>query len=212
MPDYKQITIDYIEGRIGASEFLHIRETDSGLTEWLQSLVPEGMTMTVWRDERVQVLPYKVFEDINVRHKPGTIGHTMDTQDGLYNLLKGAFPDITIVKDQALRDKFSIMLDLTPDWIGGAEYENSGLFEKILAEVPEGTSKTKRNKYVKARLKEYFQCEKSWPRWIQEPEWPFCNGKPMKFVKTVAKIRGEWYCHHFIDIETGEEKVVEEFF
>ena len=91
--------------------------------------------------------------------------------------------------------------------------EESGIIDRIIAEVPENMPKTKRKKLVKDKIKEAFHVTgRSYPRWIQSPEWPMSGGVPMKFVGTVIKCGGEVYEHHFADVETGERCTVEEAF
>ena len=77
---------------------------------------------------------------------------------------------------------------------------------------------SKRIKEVKSRIKAAFHVSGIiYPRWVQEAEWPVSpNGKPMKFVKQKRK-KGKEYenmlytLFYFEDVDTGEERVVEQF-
>ncbi len=40
----------------------------------------------------------------------------------------------------------------------------------------------KRKKYLESKISEDFKFNVDVPRWIQDPEWPFDEGKPMLFV------------------------------
>jgi hypothetical protein len=78
--------------------------------------------------------------------------------------------------------------------------------------------KNKRIKEVKSRIKEAFHVSGIiYPRWVQEAEWPLsASGKPMKFVGQKRK-KGKEYegmlytLFYFEDVDTGEERVVEQF-
>ncbi|WP_338509919.1 hypothetical protein VRC22_24385 [Pseudomonas poae] len=36
--------------------------------------------------------------------------------------------------------------------------------------------------WLKEKIKTDFRCHKTQPKWLQGPEWPIENGKPMVFV------------------------------
>ena len=102
--------------------------------------------------------------------------------------------------------------------IGGVEVEEAGIIEDILNSVPETLSESKRIKEVKSRIKKTFHVSGIvYPRWVQEAEWPVsASGKPMRFVKQKRK-KGKEYenmlytLFYFVDPDTGEERIVEQF-
>lgn len=48
------------------------------------------------------------------------------------------------------------------------------------------------------------------PRWVQGPEWPMGKQSPMKFERQEKK--GELVKYFFVDVDTGEEKVIEQLY
>ena len=90
--------------------------------------------------------------------------------------------------------------------IGGVEVTET--IENIIRELPENLSKSKRIALARSRIKDAFHIEgRKWPYWIQEPDWPANNGKPMKYVSTV-RLNADQREHHFVDVDTGEERIV----
>ena len=110
--------------------------------------------------------------------------------------------------------RIQITKDLSEDIAG----RHVIVIEDILDSVPETLPKSKRIKEVKSRIKEAFHVSGIiYPRWVQEAEWPVSpNGKPMRFVKQKRK-KGKEYenmlytLFYFEDVDTGEERIVEQF-
>lgn len=92
------------------------------------------------------------------------------------------------------------------------------VIENILDGIPRDLSLTKRRQLCKERIKQAFHIEgNKFPRWVQGGEWPIGqNNKPMKFIGQKRK-RGKGYdqmlytLYTFEDVETGEQKIVEQF-
>lgn len=141
----------------------------------------------------------------------GTLGYYLNLHSAIARYYEAAYPQENVKKDNSLDEKFGLMLDICPDYIGGTEIEEAGIIEKIIAEAPQDLPKSKRIKLLKEKVKQAFHIEaRVRPYWIQEPEWPVNNGRPMKFVRTEKKHGGEVKLHHFVDVETGETRVVED--
>lgn len=118
---------------------------------------------------------------------------------------------MSIKPDPSFKKLFGLLLRACPSYIDGNDVWDSGILEAFAAECPDEWSDTKKIKHIKARIIEEFHLEdKKYPRWWQNPDWPFANGKPMKYVKTTVKYKNEWYQHHFVDLETGEERIVDD--
>ena len=123
--------------------------------------------------------------------------------------IKKFFPDDDITVDNSIKELYGLFLDCVPSYIGGREAE--ALIEGIFSSVSDDLPKTKRKALITQKIKEAFHIEgRKHPYWIQEPEWPFSNSKPMKYVKTV-KVNSEKSHHYFVDVYTGEERIVEDF-
>ena len=59
--------------------------------------------------------------------------------------------------------------------------------------------------------------DKKYPRWVQEAEWPIVpSGKPMRFLeqkKAKGKAYAETMLTHYVfeDVDTGEQRVIDQF-
>jgi hypothetical protein len=86
------------------------------------------------------------------------------------------------------------------------------LFE-LANSAPEGMTKKKKSEWCKTRLKELFIYESKPPKWIQNPEWPIKNGKPLVFKSqsaedldySISEIK-----YFFYDPKTNEVMTIEQ--
>ena len=110
------------------------------------------------------------------------------------------------------RNRHSFLLAIQPRWldITNEDYLNSHVISKIPNDI---TTKTKKVAWCKSRLKELFQYDKNPPRWVQSPEWPIIDGKPLVFKKQIAgKVDTERVDFLFSHPDTGEEHVVTQWY
>ena len=78
-------------------------------------------------------------------------------------------------------DAYSLILESLPSYLDPP-------VEFILPLIPNdpGMDKTKKKQLLKQRLEEAFICAAKPPNWIQSPDWPIINGKPLVFVGQLA--------------------------
>jgi hypothetical protein len=78
-------------------------------------------------------------------------------------------------------DAYSLILKSLPSYLDPP-------VEFIMPLIPDDAamSKTKKKQLLKQRLKEAFPCAAKPPNWIQSPDWPIINGKPLVFVGQTA--------------------------
>ena len=108
-------------------------------------------------------------------------------------------------------DDYSYILAIQPSWLDITD--DQGIFDKILAERPKELSKTKQIAWGKAKLKELFKYDKTYPRWVQDPEWPIVNGKPLVFShQSKEKKDDARVYYYFYDPDTKEQTVVEQLY
>ncbi len=165
-----------------------------------------------------ETFPYNIRRMAERQKTPDRLGHQLNLQGWLCRLMEQLFPEETFVRDNTLSEKHSFMLDACPEYIGGVEVEEAGIIEAILDSVPETMTGSKRIKEVKSRIKEAFHVSGIiYPRWVQEAEWPVSpSGKPMRFIKQKRK-KGKEYenmlytLFYFEDVDTGEERIVEQY-
>ena len=230
--DIKRYIIDFIEGKVNAKEFILQFRDNPQIGDYIQSFVVEGKTFPVSYidEEQGTVLTAEVPYNIRVviktfcmhypinhiltaseyERKASDLGIQLNIQHAMAKFIREAFPDEAFTIDPTIDKKFNFLLSATMSYIGGEEANE--LLTKVMDEIPQEYSKTKRVKLFRERIKELFHLEsKKYPRWCQDPEWPVCNGRPMKFVSQKA-INCETYEFHFVDVETGETKTVVQFY
>ena len=228
-----QKTVDYLEGRYPAKEYISEIYEKNDLYIWLQSLVPAGKmttiyvpyegayldpeTDTVMYDQKPMKIPYDIFDDL-VRHErrdfggpKWSVGYIHYTHQLLLELFFQAFPTCGIepTEEYAVKNEFRFVC---PDYIDGIEVIDQGVLDKIIDSLPKDLSMSKKKTLFRKLVREAFHVEgNKFPYWIQSPEWPVNNGIPLKFVKS-KKINAEMKHHYFVDTVTGEERIVEDFY
>lgn len=103
------------------------------------------------------------------------------------------------------------LYDACPSYVGGSEVWNNGILQRISDECAKDWSYTKKLNYMRKRIREEFGLDgNKYPHWCGNPDWPFHNGKPMHYVKTTVAGEKEYLLHHFIDPDTGTERIIDD--
>lgn len=137
-------------------------------------------------------------------------------QDLVYDLLadlaKTALPDleITYFYETRFHREYSFQLDVCPEYYEGPEV-NAAISEKLQEIFYSGGTMAARKQAARAWVKEYFHIEgKKRPYWAQGGEWPMGKNSPMQYIS--RKRDGELVQLLFRDVDTGEERIVEQFY
>ena len=183
--------------------------TDDDFESWINAAsVGSGVKSHEIVDGLFILVPFSIRLSLRTED-PYSIAGRRDMQEHIICIMQHAFPELEIVVDPSIAENFRLPLDAIPDYIGGIEVQD--IIDSIIDECPSEWSKTKKVKYIKERIKEEFHLEgRKHPYWIQVPDWPAHNGKPMKYVKTVKKHKWEWHQVYFVDPETGDERIVDD--
>ena len=216
MVNIKKFVIDYLEGRVDSNEFIKTLKSDSSIFDWLQSMLPNGTTMFDYKfDEHFRVIekkevPYNVSNVINgilTQLGETTLGKEYNLHCYIARLFEKYLPMEKFTIDKTLEVKVKFLLEACPEYLDSVAIENSGVFEKLMEQLPESMPKTKRIKEFRKRIKEMFYVEgQKYPRWIQESEWPLSKtGKPTKFLRQKSAHNGEVCYYYFLDVDTQEE-------
>ena len=228
MTDIKKYLIDFAEGRVSVPEFIEYSKKHPEVLDFLTDIAdPEFKTYIVhkkigdngWPQYISEELPFdaklSMDEELN---RPGhtTLGKYLNLHGFFSKVLVTAFPDDNITIDTTLDDKFTFMLNACPEYIEGVEVDP--VIEKVLENIPQNLSRTKRIKLFREQIRQVFHVEgNKYPRWIQGGEWPLGkDGIPMKYVSQKRK-KGKAYETMlfteflFEDVKTGEQRIVEQF-
>lgn len=93
--------------------------------------------------------------------------------------------------------------------IGGNEVTDYAA--KVLSQFPETMKMTERVAAGKEALWNAFHIkDRKFPRWAQEADWPMGKNSPMEYLG--QRKDGELVALRFRDVDTGEERIVEQFY
>ena len=196
--------IKFVEGDITIAEFMDQLKKELELQQYLR----ENMPKTLLRFRDIEISNNDIVDCFQKTFCWKKIGDALS----IHYLVKTWLKENNILAKptEIYSEKFGFLLDVKPDYINGEQAES--LIDEIIQSVPETMSKTKRIKEIKAKIKEAFHVEdKKYPRWAQDTDWPFSKtGKPLKYLS--RKTDGDLVQHTFVDVDTGEETIVEEFY
>ncbi len=201
-----QPILDYVEGRMSATEFQRLFKTDRQLQ----------LTLLTKLDVKWGFLRnycYNLYDFLNKEYFFRKDNWNSVRMRSVLQDVLSAFLDnfkISYTKYPKYAEDYSFLLDIQPSWIGVVTDDK--LLEDVMHSIPKNLSKTKRIEMGKAKIKELFKYDKTYPRWIQGAEWPIVNGKPLVFSHR-ERVKGDdyHYLYHFYDPDTKEETIVEQF-
>lgn len=201
-----QIIIDYVGGKSNIKEFRKEFLNNPSIKKLLESKI---------YIEAFKSYNYNLFDYFNKRINPlRNDWNNVYSKYVVWYDLKLFLDYNHIVYDrsnQKYQDDYSYILDIQPSWLDIED--DQGIFDKIIAECPKDLSKTKRIAWGKAKLKELFKYDKTYPRWIQDPEWPIVNGKPLVFShQKKAGKNDERVYYYFYDPDTKKETVITQMY
>lgn len=226
--EIKQFVFDFVAGLVQPKVFIETLEQHPEIYDWLQSIVPEGLTcykshMIFDRFGEEEPISIEIPYDIKIVIKQllddlqkDRWGVYLNIYDAISELLKKAFPHENINVSDEIEKRFDFGLDAIPEYLGGIDVAD--FIDDIVDSIPKNLSKTIRVRLCNKKLREKFHIEgKNIPRWIQNPEWPIGeDGIPMKFISQKRK-KGKPYNTMlfteflFEDVKTGKQRIVEQF-
>lgn len=80
------------------------------------------------------------------------------------------------------RDIHSLILKAVPEYL---DPPLEFMIEKIIP-LDAALNETQKRRLIKERLKECFRYLEKPPKWIQSPDWPITDGKPLVFIGQIA--------------------------
>ena len=219
MIDYLGMVVGYLEGKMQPTEFERMLEENDELYLWMQSIVSAEAKICYCDppSHELGYYPYnirlfmKLHERLDYGGPKGSLSYHYYIHREILKLVKAAFPELRFTADMRPAILKDLELKACPGYIGGSEVAKSNILGKLLSDIPIEWSLSKQVKTARERIKAAFYIEGNhYPRWIQAPEWPISHGKPMKFLESV-RINPEFLQHHFIDVDTGEVRIVNDF-
>ena len=213
--------IDFLEGRVSVDEFWNEWNAKPELQQWLDRIADLKSDLP---DEWLEDKAYCGIRKAIHNHYHGSASAFLNADpfpdskvpkclsvSAKYNALaavvKLAYPDIKTIS--TYEEEAAFYYGSVSDCYDGEEATE--YIENLLSQFPPSLGKTKRVKSAKAALKNAFHVEgRNYPHWVQESEWPMGKNSPMKFER--QEKHGELVKFYFVDVDTGEEKVVEQLY
>lgn len=204
--DYS-LLIDYVEGRIDICHVKELITNDNKLQKLLEK--PFDFGYTAYAPYHFNIYEYMCSEcPFNEKWDTVRIRDLVYLEFTRLLDFRGVPYDKGFTKYE---DDYQYLMAIQPSWLDIAD--DQGIFDRIIAGVPKDLSKTKQIAWGKARIKELFRYDKTYPRWIQSPEWPIVNGKPLVFShQSKERKDDERIYYYFYDPETKEQTVVEQMY
>ncbi len=202
--DFQPI-LDYVEGRMSVTEFQHLFMTNKALRRILKIHIRKDYDF-------LSDYHYNLFEYLSDEYDfKNKTWDCISMRSGLQYVLC-VFLDnfgIEYVRCQKYRNDYSFLLDIQPDWL---DVLDDSILQPIIDSIPKDLSKTKRIAMGKEKIRALFKYDKTYPRWVQSPEWPIVNGKPLVFSHQEKAKGGDIRTYYyFYDEDTKEQTVIEQF-
>ena len=145
---------------------------------------------------------FRITKDFN---KPGK---RLNAYDLLLSLARTRYPELK--ESDRFHKEFNFCLVVLGDMYDGPEIEE--VLDEALYKIYQkpGTLK-ERKQEAKEFIRSFFHTEdRRYPHWAQAGEWPMGIHSAMKFIS--RKRDGDRVLFLFKDVDTGEEKIVEQFY
>lgn len=193
--------LDYVTGKMSHEEFEAETYIDPAIWEEIQALVPA--------DIKESQCPFRTVygrigaleaNNYSVKATLTAIENYSLTYDLISKLVKYQNPEI-VCREPLQNAPEDLLESIHMDYIGGVETDDC--LREIMAEYPKKGD-------LRKKLKEFFPCSpRKHPEWVQEPEWPAMNGRPMKFIS--QKNDGELFTYEFQDVESGQVVTITQY-
>lgn len=202
--DFQPI-VDYVEGRISITEFQYLFETDKSLQRTLRLSMDKRYTF-------LKPYNYNYYEFFkNYYNYKDKNWNTIVNRAGIQGELMRFLDEYSIIYNaySKYKEEYGFLIDIQPSW---AFTNDDTILQTIIESIPKDLSKTKRISIGKEKVRSLFKYDKTYPRWVQSPEWPIVNGKPLVFSHQEKAKGGDIRTYYyFYNEDTKEETVIEQF-
>lgn len=139
-----------------------------------------------------------------------TLGGLVNSEGIIEDFLQKA--EVAFTPAKRFGNLYRLILKAVPDYL---DPPTEFLTEKVVP-TDDGLSETKKTKIIKDRLKELFKYLDKPPKWIQSPDWPIRDGKPLIFIGQLSVDAPELFhdrgaAYLFYDPGKGDFETVAQF-
>lgn len=204
-----------LSGEMEMNDFAAVLHADPKVQDALNRLIPEdaknNKKHAIWEKCSFQAMVrygFNLYAYLCGRFKfDNSLGDNLNIFGWVSRVYR--YRDPYFVFTTKYDDAFGLYLHAIQDCFDGPEVR--GLVYSIVEAALKIQGAGKRKAYAKSKiLRQFHVTDKRHPHWIQGPEWPMGAHSPMKF--TGQERRGETVYYYFADTDTGEERIVEQFY
>lgn len=196
------ILTQFVEGKLSPKEFEQQLFTNSILETFLSA------TDINWKGtylEGTTVFLYLAEQDYN-----STTG-ILNAKGTIELFLKKA--GIEANSSNKYAEEYNLTSMLSPKYIDA----DTEFIEKYILPSDKTLSKSEQKQLIKNRYTELFKFQSKPPRWIQNPQWPIKNGKPLFFLAQVDIKDCEFFhdnssIYLFLNTETKVVETIQQFY
>jgi hypothetical protein len=191
--------VSFAEGRLDGSAL------DAALaTEEMKAL------LSIFEEPRYPALTNH-YRRLHNKQDRTTLGGLVNSEGIIEDFLQKAEVSFRPVK--RFGSRYSLILKAVPEYL---DPPLEFMTEKVIP-VDSDLSDIQKKKLIKERLKEYFKYVDKPPKWIQSPEWPIRDGKPLVFVGQLSMDASELFhdkgaAYLFYDPDNGGFETVAQFY
>ncbi|KPH12425.1 hypothetical protein [Chryseobacterium sp. ERMR1:04] len=197
-----QILTQFIEGNLSPKEFEEQLFTNPILETFLSAAVIN------WKGtylEGTTVFLYLAEQDYN-----SSTG-ILNAQGTIELFLKKA--GIEANPSNKYAEEYNLISMLSPKYIDA----DSEFIEKYILPSDKTLSKSEQKQLIKNRYSELFKFQSKPPKWIQNPQWPIKNDKPLFFLAQVDIKDCEFFhdngsIYLFLDTQTKTIETIQQFY
>ena len=198
--------------------FLVYLKEDVDLQNEIRGLIPKdarnNCSHELWKN--IPISPYRdvsnydLFEFIVKRCEFNlSLGENLNIFRALYKFYHCYYPDFPFTTKYS--DYYDLYLHVAGDYFEGPEVNER--IEQIISEYYTIKPKTKQRKLARERIRQEFHIVgNKYPHWIQSPEWPMGEKSPMMYVSRSKGKEPDEVDYHFVDVDTGNVRIVKQFF
>ncbi|MCJ7932553.1 MAG: hypothetical protein MUW56_02690 [Chryseobacterium sp.] len=201
MSDEIQILKDFVEGKLSDKNFEQQLYTNLELEKLLSD------PSINWQGTYLQnTSPFLYLAEQDYKSTTGRLN-----AHGTIKLFLSTI-GIEITPSTKYTDEYDLILRTSPRYVAA----EASFIEKYILPRDKKLSKSDQKQYIKQRYTELFKYLTKPPEWVQNPNWPIKDNKPLFFLGQIeiknCDLFDDGCVYLFVDQETGAIESVKQFY
>ncbi len=211
---------DFVSGEVPFEEFWPEFCQNKEMQEWFDTAGNfEAEELPVDKRNRLLgLLYYRIRNDCNghamedlAAYMPNKAHYIPEEKYGIFVIFATVLLSIDpkVVRTKIYKQDYEYYLKAVSHSVDGPEVWH--FIDSVLEQFPRTMKATERVKAGRAALHEAFHIQdRKFPSWPQEPDWPMGKNSPMEYLG--RRKDGDLVQLRFRDVDSGEERVIEQFY